>query len=119
MITPMNPAELYRREAYTDMQAGVISELTPVVCIDGKTVLDPMREIQYSGETVLMTQAGPQPLQFAIAATSLLEAVERFAPVLQALIEEMQSRAMQQRIANPIPAMNGKQLIIDPQRKRS
>jgi hypothetical protein len=72
----MDPASLYREDTYTDRKLGTIRVLTPVRD-DGKP--DSTRGVLYVGETQLLTQAGLLPLVFEIEATSLADAVDKFA----------------------------------------
>ena len=76
LIPPMNAAELYREEVYTDGRVGTIRVLTPVRA-DGSA--DPSRTLVYSGQAQLLTAMGALPLTFEIEAGSLAEAVDKFA----------------------------------------
>ena len=66
---------LYREESYTDLRAANIKCLTPVTA-DGAP--DTSRKTEYIGDTTLMTQMGPIPVQFPLEADSLSEAFEKF-----------------------------------------
>ena len=72
----MDPATLCREDVYTDRRVGTIRMLTPVTAAGAP---DLGRPILYVGETQLLTPGGLLPLSFEIEATSLAEAVERFA----------------------------------------
>ena len=72
----MDAAALYREETITDRKVGTIRVITPVKS-DGS--FDAGRNVLYQGETQLLTAAGVLPLVFDIEATSLAEAVEKFA----------------------------------------
>jgi hypothetical protein len=72
----MDPASLYREETFTDRKIGTIRVLTPVRS-DGAP--DASRKVLYLGETQLLTPAGLLPLAFEIDATSLADAVKKFA----------------------------------------
>jgi hypothetical protein len=72
----MDGSSLYREEVVTDRRIGSIRVLTPVKP-DGST--DPGRSVQYVGEAQLLTPAGVLPLVFEIDATSLADAIEKFA----------------------------------------
>ena len=81
---------LYREESYTDLRAASIRQLTPVKS-DGSR--DPARPLQFIGDTTLMTQMGPLPLQFAIEAASLQEAFEHFPEGVREAVERLNERA--------------------------
>jgi hypothetical protein len=80
----MDPATLYREDTYTDRRIGTIRVLTPVKP-DG--TMDPGRKVLYAGEAQILTQTGVLPLGFDIEATSLADAVEKFAAAAKAAIE--------------------------------
>ncbi|MBI4627958.1 MAG: hypothetical protein HY729_04550 [Candidatus Rokubacteria bacterium] len=72
----MDPAALYREETFTDRKIGTLRVLTPVRA-DGSP--DSSRPVLYAGEAQLLTPGGLLPLVFEIEATSLADAVEKFA----------------------------------------
>jgi hypothetical protein len=72
----MDPDALYREDTISDRQVGTIRVLTPVRR-DGSP--DGGRPVLFVGEAQLLTAAGVLPLAFEIDATTLAEAVERFA----------------------------------------
>jgi hypothetical protein len=80
----MDPASLYREDTYTDRRIGTIRVLTPVT---REGLHDPGRPVLYVGETQLLTAAGVLPLVFEIEATSLADAVEKFAAGAQDAVE--------------------------------
>ena len=80
----MDSTSLYREDTYTDRKIGTIRVLTPVTP-EGTTDLG--RKILYVGETQLLTTGGLLPLVFEIDATSLAEAVGKFAAGAEAAIE--------------------------------
>jgi len=113
-VVPLDPANLYRETAFTDMKAGIVKERIPVVLLpDGRVVNDLVRQPLYEGQTFI----NGQPLAFQIAAKTLEEAVKLFPLNLEGVIQEMQSKAIQSRIANPL-GPNGKIVIDQPSRKR-
>tara|TARA_B100001123_G_scaffold88020_1_gene101085 strand:- start:588 stop:995 length:408 start_codon:yes stop_codon:yes gene_type:complete len=83
---------LYREESFTDLRAASIKRLTPVTA-NGED--DPGRPTQYIGDTTLMTQMGPIPVQFPLAATSFSEAFEMFPEGVKSAIERLQERAQE------------------------
>ncbi len=72
----METSSLYREEVVTDRRVGSIRVLTPLKP-DGST--DTSRPAAYVGEAQLLTPAGVLPLVFEIDATSLSDAIEKFA----------------------------------------
>jgi hypothetical protein len=115
---------LYREESFTDLRAANIKRLTPITR-SGEP--DGSRPAQYSGDTTLMTQMGPIPVQFPLDADSLGEAFEKFPQGVQDAIERLQERAKEMareetsRIvvpgapgAGPLPGTGpGGKLILD------
>ena len=81
---------LHREEVFSDLQAASVRRLTPVKA-DGST--DASRDVIYIGETNLMTQMGPLPVQFPIEATSLEDAFSQFAEGVKGAIERLNERA--------------------------
>jgi hypothetical protein len=92
---------LFREEKITDMKMGAIRVLVPVK-VDGSE--DPSRSAEYSGQTQIMTQSGPVPLEFPIEAASLAAAIEAFAPCASQAVEKMieEVKEMQRREASRI-----------------
>ena len=80
----MNAADLWLEEVYTDRRIGTIRRLTPV---KGDGARDPGREIQWIGETHVMSQIGTLPITFQLEAASLEEAVKKFGPEAKKAIE--------------------------------
>jgi len=85
---------LYREETFTDLKVAWIRRLTPVD-VDGNVDLG--RKVQFTGESQIMSPAGPLPVQFAIEGATLEEAVARFPEALNAAVEEMISAAEEMR----------------------
>jgi hypothetical protein len=81
---------LYREETLTDLQAGSIRQLIPVT-LDGKN--DTSRRLIFVGQTQVMTQMGPLPVQGPIEARTLSEAIEKFPEAIQAAIDAMMEEA--------------------------
>ena len=71
----MDAASLYREEIYTDRAAGTIRALIPVTRDGGP---DQTRTTIYVGEAQILTNMGPLPISFEIAATNLGEAVQKY-----------------------------------------
>jgi hypothetical protein len=83
---------LYREESFTDLRAGNVKRLTAV---DGNGNVDPSRPTQYIGDTTLMTQMGPIPVQFPLEASTLREAFEKFPQGVEEAIVRLQERAQE------------------------
>jgi len=72
----MDAASLYREEIITDRAVGTLRVLNPIKD-DGTP--DRSRPTIYTGEAQLMTNMGPLPISFEVPATSLAEAVAKYA----------------------------------------
>lgn len=81
---------LYREETYTDLRAASIRKLTPVR-VDGTP--DAARPAMFVGDTTLMTQMGPLPVQFPIEAASLEDAFAKFPEGVREAVERLNDRA--------------------------
>ena len=86
----VDTANLHREEVFTDLQAASIRRLTPVKP-DGSQ--DNRRDVMYIGETNLMTQMGPLPVQFPIEAKNLKDAFSQFAEGVKGAVERLNERA--------------------------
>lgn len=86
----VDTGNLYQEETFTDLRAASIRRHTPVKA-DGSP--DPARSTTYIGETTLMTQMGPFPVQFPIEANSLDEAFGKFPDGVKAAVERLNERA--------------------------
>lgn len=82
----LDDKSLYREEVFTDLRVGTLKQLTPVTS-DGSR--DMGRPMAYVGETQLMSQVGPLPVQAPIEADNLQEAMERFPAAIQRAVEAM------------------------------
>ena len=85
---------LYREELYTDRAAGMIRRLVPVT-VDGAP--DATRPVLFSGQTQLLTPAGVLPLSFAIEATTLEGALQRFPAAVKTALEQAIEEAKEYR----------------------
>jgi hypothetical protein len=90
----MDTTSLYREEVITDRRIGSIRVLTPLKA-DGST--DPTRSVQYVGEAQLLTPAGVLPLVFEIDASSLADAIEKFAQGAAAALDRTRREIEQLR----------------------
>jgi len=82
----VDAANLYREEMFTDLKVATIRRLTPIQP-DGSD--DPARPILFMGQTTLMSQAGPVPVQCPLEGTSLSEAMDNFQTAVNQAIERM------------------------------
>lgn len=100
----MDATQLYREEVFTDRTIGTLRVLTPVN-LSGE--FDMSRSVIYSGQTQLMTAAGPLPLAFDIDASTLEDAVAKFGDAakiaLEQMMEEMRELRRQQASSIVIP----------------
>ncbi len=81
---------LYREETVTDLKVGSIRQLTPVT-LDGKN--DTSRRLIFVGQTQIMTQVGPLPVQARIDARTLREAIDKFPEAIRSAIEALMDEA--------------------------
>lgn len=81
---------LYREETFTDLRAASVRCLLPVR-EDGSE--DMTRPVIYIGDTTLMTQVGPLPVQFQIEADSLQDAFAKFPAGVKSAIARLNERA--------------------------
>ena len=85
---------LYREETYTDLRVATIRRLVPVKP-DGSP--DPTRPELFSGQTNLMSQAGPLPVECPLEAVTIDEAIEKFPDAIQAAVERLIEEAKEIR----------------------
>ncbi len=92
---------LYREEIVTDLKVASIRMLTPIK-LDGSP--DESREPIFTGQTTLMSAAGPLPVQCPLDATTLEEATAQFPEAVKQAVERLvdEAREMQRREASRI-----------------
>jgi hypothetical protein len=92
----VDTANLYREELYTVLRVASIRKLTPIKA-DGSP--DGTREPLFSGQTTLMTNAGPVPVSCPIEARTLEEATAKFPEAIKQAVERLvdEAREMQRR----------------------
>jgi len=97
----VDTGNLYREEVFTDLKVASIRRLVPIKT-DGSP--DASRPELYSGETTIMSQSGPLPIQCALEASSLAEAIQKFPEAINATVQRMveQAREMQRQEASRI-----------------
>jgi len=87
----IDPNNLYREDAFTDLTYVTIRRLTPVK-IDGS--VDDSRETIFTGMTQLMSPNGPVPIQCIIeGAKTLGEAAEKLPEAIEKAVHEMIAEA--------------------------
>jgi len=86
----IDAANLYREEAYTDLQVGQIRHLVPVTSAGSR---DTSRESIYVGHTNVMSSVGPLPIECLIEAGTLEEALEKFPEAVQEAFERLIEQA--------------------------
>ena len=82
----LDESNLYKEEVFTDLRVGSLKQLTPVTKEGERDLARPM---VFVGETQLMSQAGPLPVQTRIEAENLQAALERFPAAIQTAVEAM------------------------------
>ncbi len=92
---------LYREDTFTDLKVASIRRLTPIRA-DGSD--DTSRPVMFVGETTLMSQRGPLPINCPIEATTLEDAMNAFPQAVQAAVERLmeEAREMQRQEASRI-----------------
>ena len=99
---------LYLEETFTDLRAGTLRRLTPVT-VDGTP--DASREVLYFGSAQVLSQMGPLPIQFAIEADSLDDAIDKFPEGAQEavmkMVEEIKELQRQQASQIVVPGSGG------------
>ena len=99
-------ANLYREEVFTDLRVATIRVLVPVR-LDGTP--DPSRETLFSGQTTLLSQAGPLPVECAIEAKTLQEAAAKFPAAMKEAVDRLieEAREIRRREASRIVVPGG------------
>ncbi|MGY6555393.1 MAG: hypothetical protein ACXIUM_12830 [Wenzhouxiangella sp.] len=104
----MDLDQLVREDTYTDGRVGTVRALTPVTA-DGQA--DPSRPTSYYGQTQVMTQAGPLPLNFELPGESLKAAIEGFGQAaeeaIQEAVEEIKRLQREQASSIMVPGQGG------------
>ena len=90
----VDASNLYREEVYTDLRVATIRRLVPVLP-DGSP--DASRPALFSGQTNLMSQAGPLPVECPIEAASLDEAMQKFPDAIKQAVEHLIEEAKEIR----------------------
>jgi len=111
----LDEKNLYKEEVYTDLRVGSLKQLTPVTK-EGERDLG--RPMVYIGETQLMSQVGPLPVQTRIEAENLQAAMERFPAAIQtaveAMIEEVKEHQRKEMSRIVVPGAETSSKILGP-----
>ncbi|MBW2385925.1 MAG: hypothetical protein JRG92_20010, partial [Deltaproteobacteria bacterium] len=86
----VDKSNLYREETFSDLRVASIRRLTPVR-EDGS--VDDSRDTLFIGETTLMSQRGPLPVQAPIEAESLADAFDKFPEAVQQAVDQLIEQA--------------------------
>ena len=97
----VDKTNLYREETFSDLKMASIRRLTPVR-EDGS--VDESRPAIFIGETTLMSQRGPLPIQAPIEASSLTQAFDQFPEAVNEAVNQLieQAKEMQRQEASRI-----------------
>lgn len=97
----VDTSNLYREEIFTDLRVASIRKLIPIKA-DGSP--DESRPAIFTGQTTLMSAAGPLPVQTQIEAASLEEAAAKFPEAIREAVERLmeEAREIQRREASRI-----------------
>jgi len=90
----MDATSLYREELYTDRAAATLRVLVPVTAAGAP---DPGRPTVYMGEAQILTNMGPIPINFEIAALSLADAVAKYGDAAKAGVENAMRELQEMR----------------------
>ncbi|MCP4627016.1 MAG: hypothetical protein GY850_26425 [bacterium] len=90
----MDKNNLYLEESLTDLKSGTIKRLVPVT-EDGTP--DTGRAPVFMGQTQVMTPSGALPVQCALEANNLKEAIAVFPEAIKQTIEKMIEEAQKMR----------------------
>ena len=92
----VDKSNLYKEESFTDLKVATIRRLSPIR-EDGTP--DTTRPVLFTGETTLMSDRGPLPIQAPIEAKDLNEAMDKFPEAVQVAVERLveQAREMQRQ----------------------
>ena len=82
----VDKSNLYLEESFTDLKVATIRRLTPVKP-DGS--IDKTRKTVFVGQTNIMTPNGPLPIQSAISAKHLQQAIKKFPDAMQDAVEKL------------------------------
>ncbi|MBI5013989.1 MAG: cytoplasmic protein [Deltaproteobacteria bacterium] len=91
----VNAEKLYREETYTDTEVCYFRQLIPIRP-DGSQ--DPARKPIFMGMTHVVTEAGPVPVQAALEAKTLDEAILEFPEAAKKALDDLVTKAKEAQI---------------------
>lgn len=94
MKIEIDAGNLYREETFTDLKAGSLVRLTPVMR-DGQD--DPSRPAQFIARTQILTEMGALPIEAPMPVATLAEAVALFPQAVEAALDELAQRIEQRQ----------------------
>ena len=86
----INQNNLYQQETFTDLRVATIHQFTPV---KPNGEIDKGRKTLFVGNTQIMTQQGPFPVQFPIEAINLQLAINTFPEALEQVLQKIAEEA--------------------------
>ena len=97
---------LWREETFTDLSVATIRRLTPVNP-DGS--VDSSRRPQFMGQTSILTEGGPIPIQARLEGDTLTEALANFPEAIKQAVAQMvaEIRELQRQQASRIVVPKG------------
>lgn len=102
--------ELVIEQTITDRRVGSIRKLIPIKS-DGEP--DPARQIQFIGQSQIMTPAGPLPISFELDGSDLAAAIEQFPQAanraIEEAVEELKKMQRDQQSSIMVPGQKGSQ----------
>ncbi|GAB4267824.1 MAG: hypothetical protein Kow0092_21370 [Deferrisomatales bacterium] len=109
----VNERKLYREETYTDTEVASLRQLVPILP-DGSR--DESREPIFLGQTFVVTEAGPLPVQAELQAKTLQEAIREFPEAAKKALDRMvsQAREAKRRQEQAGSGAQGKSPIVAP-----
>ncbi len=90
----MERSSLYLEDTFTDLKVGSLRRLTPVT-VEGERDLS--RPVIFVGQTQLMSQYGPVPVQAEIEAGTLEEAIAAFPNAIREAVDQLMDEAREMR----------------------
>lgn len=102
----VDKTNLWREEYFTDLQVATVRRLTPVNP-DGS--VDSSRKPVFIGQTTILTEAGPIPVQTRLEGDTLAEALETFPEAIKRAVSQMvqEIRELQRQQASRIVVPKG------------
>jgi hypothetical protein len=105
----IDPNALYREESFTDLQSGAVRRLVPVHA-DGSP--DEGRTPLFIGTAQVLTPDGPLPIQAALAANNLKEAIAAYPNTMQAALQQMIAEFEKIRRENPEAGEDNPRIVL-------